>query len=143
MGLPLDRLTAEKWAVEVAGGRQTREGVQSRIMGLARGRWQYDPEVLEYIEGGGTAADYFAIHRNIIAETLELSPDSIDLFNDHRYRDITQMYDKEAKVKRSMTTGEVQQWARNQDAFKNTRAYGEESSSVAGDLLVEFGAIAR
>jgi hypothetical protein len=141
-GLPLSRLSAEKWALDVAAGSATEDTIRARVQGLARGRWQNDPEVLAHIEAGGTADEYFAIHRDTIADILELAPDSIDLFNDGKYAAITQTYDPVAKQKRSMTIGEVAQWARNQDAYKGTRQYKQQDATYQTALLHEFGAVA-
>ena len=142
MGLPLDNRTAQKWALDVAAGRETGDGVKAKITALAKGRWLNDPEVLAHITSGGTAADYFAIHRNTIADILELSPDSIDLFNDPRYASVLQMYDSKTEKKRSMTLGEVAQWARDRPEFSNTRRYKQEDAQFTTGLLNTFGAIA-
>lgn len=141
-GLPLSMDTARQWALDVAAGRDTDQGVQAKITALAKGRWQNDPDVLKHIEGGGTAADYFRPYQDAIANVLELNPESVDLINDPKYAAVAGFYDPAAKVKRSMTLGEAMDWARHQPQYASTHNYHAQAANFATSLLREFGAIA-
>lgn len=136
-GLPLDLPTAQKWALDIAAGRETPDGVKAKIQAYAMSRWQNDPDVLRTIQNGGTAADYFAPYRSVIAQTLELAPDAVDIFNDPRFAQVTQIADPKTGQKRSMTLGETITWARNRPEFRNTRQF-QETQSEKGMRVLSF-----
>jgi hypothetical protein len=139
-GLPLSQVTAQQWALDVAAGRETMDGINAKITALAKSRWQNDPDVLKTIENGGTAADYFQPYNDVVANTLELNPQAVDVMNDPKYSSILQYFDPATKEKRSMTLGEVMSWARHQDAFKNTRQYQQGAGDLRSNLTRFFGA---
>lgn len=141
-GLPLSQQTAQQWALDIAAGRETQDGVNAKITALAKSRWQNDADVLKTIENGGTAADYFQPYGDTIASILALNPQAVDVMNDPRYREVLQTYDPTTKEKRSMTLGEVINWARHQDEFKGTREYKSTEAEMDANLNRFFNTVA-
>jgi len=141
-GVPVPRASVEDWAMRVTEGTATRETFTQYVVNLAKAQWLHDPDVIKAMDQGVSPSQFFAPHVARIAETLELSPGQIDLFNDPKYASITQMYDPEVKTRRSMTLGEVAQWARDQEEYANTRAYKEQDAAFTMKMAKTFGAVA-
>lgn len=132
--VPLDRKTAEEWAVRILNGDATEETFSSYVTTLARGQWAGDEGMLDAIDAGVTPVQYFAPHREIIASTLELNPADVD-FNDPRYRDVFQIVDPTTGKRRTMTLGEVTQWARARPEFAKTTEYRQTDASFQRGLI--------
>lgn len=137
-GLPLSRQTAEQWALDVAAGRDTTEGIRSRLTDLAKDRWRHDPNVLGAIAEGRTAADHFSAYRDKIAQTLELHPDDVDLLNDTRWKDYLETVGEDGK-KRPTTWGEMVDKARHDPRAKNTTWWRQEKAATAVGVLRFLG----
>lgn len=137
--IPMDRRSLEDWSVKILNGQASEEQFRSYVANLAKGQWRNDPDVVAAMDAGTSPAEFFAPHRNLIAQTLELNPEAIDL-TDARYREVTQFHD--GKQRRSMTLGEVTEWARSQDAFKNTREYQAKEDGMAVNMLRFMGEVA-
>lgn len=137
-GIPISRQTAEDLALRVQEGSESLESIKGELQGKARGLWQNDPDVLRAIENGRTPADYFEGHRQIIADTLELNPEAVDVLNDRRWREVAQFWDGERR--RSMTLREVTDWARDQEEFADTREYKSTEAELGLGLSRFVGA---
>jgi hypothetical protein len=138
--VPIDRKTLEDWSLKILSGQASAEQFQAYVTNLAKGQFT-DPDVQAAIDSGVAPAQYFAPHRSIIADTLELDPYSVDLM-DPKYRDVMQTVDPKTGKRRPMTLGEVTQWARNRPEFARTRAYKQNESEVGSNLLKFFDAVA-
>lgn len=138
--VPLTARQAWQWGRRIAGGLSTIDAVEGQVRMLAALRY---PHLRKELSRGVTPAQFFAPHRNAIAETLEMSPDGIDFMNDNRWRAITTFRDPKTKKTRPMTVTEAARYARMQPAWSRTdNAW--KSVTEAGDAVLQiFGEVAR
>jgi hypothetical protein len=138
--IPMARQTAEEWALKMLDGTSSQERFTSYVTQLARGRYGYDPIVLQGLDNGLTVEEIFAPHRQEIAGTLEINPNEIDFLNP-KWGAVTEFVDDKG-ARRSMTLSEVGRWARGQEAYKKTDQANEQGAQLADSLLRTFGEIA-
>lgn len=138
--VPMTTQDLERWALDIQAGKATAEQFQSEMAWNAKHLFQ-DPNVQKAIDEGRTPDQIFAPVRNIIAQTLELAPDQVDLMSP-RYRDVLQVRDEKAGITRPMTLGEATKWARDQDAFRETREYKSTEANLSVQLARSMGALA-
>lgn len=132
---PVDRQTAERWAVRAFRTGEDIETVwRSYLAGIAAPRFGIDAT------SGVTPADVMAPVRMAIAENLELDPEAID-FTSRQYGDVLQVETSDGRY-RPMTAHEATTWARSQDQFRNTQIAEDETATVAQTLAKTFGKIA-
>jgi hypothetical protein len=140
-GLTLARTTLEEWTMKIMQGQTSEEGFTNYLAGRARELYNNDPDLVSAIDGGISPKAFFDAHRQAIASALELSPEQVDLFNDPRWRDVTQHYDPALNGgkggRRSMTVGEAAQMARNRPEYTKTAAY-RQTQAQAGQELAAF-----
>lgn len=140
--VPLAKADLGDWALKIMDGSETMDSFTAYVMDMSRGRFSNDQDVLGAIDRGISPDRFFSPIRNEIANVLEMNPESVDLFGDPRFSAVTQFFDPEAKMRRSMTLYETRQWARNQDEYKHTDQYQQQDASMTDALLRTFGAIA-
>jgi hypothetical protein len=131
---PIDRQTAERWAVRAYRTGEDIEGAFRSYMGTIAGtRFGIDRD------SGITPADVMAPARAAIAEQLEQNPEAID-FLDHKYSDVLQVETSDGKF-RPMTAHEASTWARSQDEFKTTQKAQDSTATVVEQMAKTFGKV--
>lgn len=137
-GLPLSDQLRDDYARGLAGGRLTMETIKARVQS-----WAIDmfPHLKQQIEGGQTVRELAEPYRQSIARILELSPDSIDMVNDPRWRQALEYIDEKGQH-RMMTQTEIMRFARQQEEWKHTQNYRDQSSGLGETLLRTFGQVA-
>jgi hypothetical protein len=138
-GLPMSRQTAEEWATQMQLGVMNEDGFENYLRDQTRFWWADHPNVIKFVEGGGTPADYFSPLKDTIADTLELNPADIDVF-DPQWRQVTDFVD-EAGARRSMTPNEARKFAMKDDRVKQTQWYQQTKTNWAGTLGRTFDVI--
>ena len=138
-GVPLTRASAESWSLRIQEGTANPEAFQGWLTSTAKGRWDQDPQVLSFIEGGGEVSDYFSSHAQVIADLLELNPDAVDIVNDPKFMEVTQFFD--GKQRRSMTLREASDWARKRPEYAQTRAYKSTEAQLGMRMADFFGQV--
>lgn len=136
--VPMNRQDLEQWAIRIIEGTASEETFRSWMTGMAVGRFAGDPTVLAAIERGITPSQYFSSHRQMVANSLEIAPDQIDLLNDPRFSQILDVGDKDGN-RRSMSLSEVAQWARKQPEWQRTRQANEQGADLARLLTESMG----
>lgn len=132
--VPLNRQDAEKWAIEIYGGTKTKEQYEAYLQSLAQGRFG------DVIGQGMTPGQYMAPIRNIIADTLELSPADVNLL-DQKWNEVLQHEDGKGFT-RPMTLSEATAWARKRPEFRYTKSAGDDAAQLAEQIAQKFGAVA-
>lgn len=138
--VPMARQDLERWALDIQAGKATEEQFRGEMTWHAKDLFK-DPNIHASIESGRTPDQIFAPIRNVIADTLELAPDQVDLMAP-RFRDVLQVRDDKAGVTRPMTIGEATKWARDQDAFRDTREYKATEAQIQMQLARSLGVVA-
>ena len=131
---PIDRQTAERWAIKaVRTGQDVEASFRDYMASISSGRFGIDPN------SGITGADMLSPVRMAIAESLEINPDTIDLLAPE-YADVMQVEAKDGSF-RPMTASEAMKWARSQESFKGTSTAEKASSGFSELLLKTFGKV--
>lgn len=132
--VPMDRMTAEKMAVDIYSGAKTEEQVKAYLARMGAARFPG----LE--ESGFTPGEYMAPIRSAIAEALELQPGDVDLL-DKRFSSVLEHQGTDGKL-RPMTVSEAQMWARSQDQYRTTKGALDEAAAFAEQITKTFGKVA-
>lgn len=132
--VPMDRMTAEKMAVDIYSGAKTEEQVKAYLARLGAARFPG----LE--ESGFTPGEYMSPIRATIAEALELQPGDVDLL-DKRFSKVLEYQGTDGKL-RPMTVSEAQTWARSQDQYRTTKGALDEAAAFAEQITKTFGKVA-
>lgn len=134
----LPKSDARRWGIAMALGQKTQEDYLSYIQGRAISKYSHLSAALS---SGKTMEDLFSGHKQVLAEELELDPDSIDLSNS-RWTKFIDHYDNELKKHRPYTLSEVRREARRDPRFWNTANGKSMSAGLGSYLLNTFGKVA-
>lgn len=140
-GITMARGTLEEWSLKIEQGQASEDSFKAYVTNMARGVWQNDADLQRALDSGITPDAYFDPYRQTIAGVLGLSPDQVDIFNDPRWKQVTQVFDPRMEGgkggTRTMTLAETAQFARDQPEYKDTMAY-KESDASTGVQLAQF-----
>lgn len=126
----LDDATSADYARRIARQEMTLDGARAVFAAQARSRFGNDPDLAKVLDEGVTPADFFSQHRSVIANTLEVAPESIDFVGDQRWWDVLSHADENGKV-RPMTLTEAARFARGDARYAGT--------SQANQLMADTG----
>lgn len=135
--MPLSDRDAYDLARKAFAGDVSLEGLAVTWGHHARTR---SPALAQAIDAGQTPAEYFAPIRGAVASELEISADTIDLF-DPQWSQLLGVEDGKGGT-RLMSIGEAQLFARSRPEWRKTRRANDEESNLTRTLLREMGAIA-
>lgn len=114
----------------------TREGVEQRMRLEAMKRYGHMEDELKR---GLTVRQILQPMTNTVAQTLEMSPDQLDL-SDPRWRPLLEHTDQDGNT-RTMTTAEADRWARMQPEFAKTKTARDEVYDVSSRIIESMGKI--
>lgn len=138
--IPVTAKQAWQWARRIIGGAATIEAVQQQFGLLAAVRY---PHLVNELGRGITPAQFFAPHRNAIAQVLEISPDDIDFLNDRKWRAVVSFKDPATRKTRAMTVTEAARFARMQPEWARTDNAWKAVTDVGDAILQIFGEVSR
>lgn len=132
--------TLQNWALAMATGKLTEDGIRSNIVNMAKQR--LDPrgenKVLRAaLDQGLTVRDAYQGVIQTVAGELEMDPSRVDLTNNF-YGQLLD-YQDDKGVQRPMTQTEAIQWARKQGAWQETGKAKETYSGLANAMTAKFG----
>lgn len=133
--LPMSNADAYKWGDWVARGMRTEQDLQIELQNRAISRYRH---LAQELSAGNTMEDIFAGHRALIAQELELAPDSID-FTKGQWAKVIGVPDPNGKGVRSMTLSETQTLARQDNRWWATSNGREADAGMANFVLKMFG----
>jgi hypothetical protein len=113
----VDDASAADWARKIASGEMTVEGLSNLWAQQARAQFGNNPEVLAAMDKGFTPADFYSQHQQILAETLEMSPEAIDFMGEDFGDVIQTVVDPITHKQRAMTWTEARQRGRDDDRY--------------------------
>lgn len=126
--------TAQNYAMRIASGELTQEGVASIMRKQAKARFGY---LSEEIDQGVSVRDYFQPIRDTIARELEMAPEAIDMM-DPRWLSMMEKTGEDGKL-RAANTNEVMLSARQQSEWKGTRGAQEMVANMSSLIAQTFG----
>lgn len=110
----------EDLAVKITKGEYSTDQFVALLKQQAKGLFAYDKNLMQQIDNGVTPETLFATHRQVLANELEVSADSID-FLDSKFHPILNHIDAKTGANRSMTVNETLQLARRLPQYEKTR----------------------
>lgn len=128
---------AQEFAIRVAEGSLSREGVESLLRNEAKSRFTW---LAPQIDAGMTPGDLFGATRNAVAQELEIDPNQIDL-NDSNWSILTSPV-VDGSTTRSMNFYEAQRWARQRPEWRLTDRANRQASELGLNLLKTMGVLA-
>ena len=126
-GLPISDDTAASLAKQLVTGELDEYGLMGMLVDQTKARY---PQMAGLLDQGITPKDYFAPIKETVAKTLELNPESIDIF-DPKYSSVL-----------NMPLYEVQKWARSQNEWRYTDQANQQANQVADYISRTFGKVA-
>lgn len=126
---------AHSWGDKIARGLRTMDDLQADLQRRAASKY---PHLAAQLNAGQTMDQIFAGHKAIIAEELELAPESIDLARS-RWSKVTGIYDAKQKQHRPMTLYETKVMAREDPRFWRTQHGQQEDAQMASFMAQTFG----
>lgn len=130
----LSETTARNYAERIARGELTEEGVVSIFQQQAKARFSY---MSDLIDTGVTPNDYFAPSRDVIASTLEVGADTIDMM-DPKWLGVLEVRGDDGQL-RAATMNEAMLAARKRPEWADTRNAQELTASMVSGLAQAFG----
>lgn len=127
----------KKWGVDLALGLKTEEDMKRDLTLRAI---SYYPHLKEQLNQGYTMSQLFDGHRQVIAEELELDPESIQFrLTKGQWGKVLKYYDPKLKKDRALTTSETRTLARQDPRFWNTSNGRQMGAGMSQFLLEKFG----
>jgi len=126
--------TAQTYAERIASGELTMAGVQSIMQRQARARFGW---MGDQIDQGVAPADYFRPMQEIIAQELEVAPETINLM-DPKWLRMVEVAGDDGQL-RGATMEEARLSARRDPSSSNTKGGREFAASAAAMLGDVFG----
>jgi hypothetical protein len=126
--------TARQYAVAIASGEMSLQGVQSAMQAHAKTRWGW---MADMIDQGVAPADYFAPVRDTIARELELTPDAVNLM-DSKWLSLVETSGEDGKP-RAATLNEARLAARKDPLYAQTSSAQELATQAARAIGEVFG----
>lgn len=124
-------------AVRIATGEDSIDGwTQSTLIPQAMSRFN-SPALRDAVAKGTTLAEFFEPARQLLAQTLELAPDSVNLM-DPRWSRVLESDDGKGNL-RPMTLSEVAKFARSQSEWWDTRQAKQSEAELANFLETKTG----
>lgn len=130
----------DNWAMMIASGRMTEEGIRAMFVEMAKRR--VDPhnenaELRRALDSGLTVRDTYASVISAVAGELELDESAIDLSSGHWGKLLD--FEDEKGRQRPMTQTEAIGWARNQSSWQKTNTAKESYAGLADAMTAKWG----
>ena len=136
-GVNLPRETANKYAVQIANGSLTVEDMQRRLRSSAAG---LAPGFAKELEGGMDLYDLATPYMQSMAQTLEMNPSDIDLFNPTIRKALGSSGDKDGKPG-STPLWQFEQELRQDPRYMKTQKAQDSTMAVGHQVLRDMGLV--
>lgn len=132
--IPLSKDEQYKWGVELAIGTKDEQALRAYLSEKSASLY---PHLKELLANGASMEDIFSGHRAVIAQELELAPETIDFTK--QWKKVLHQVDPQTQKPRPMTLHEAQTLARQDDRWWHTSGGKEVDAGMANALLKMFG----
>ena len=126
------------WAKQIARGEMEEESIVAGLRDRAKAQYYW---LAPAIDQGVTLKEYFQPHRETIAKLMEVSADSIDFMNNPKWNKVVRNVLPDQQGVREMNLGEVEEYVRQQDEWKNTKNAKSSANGAVAAIGRIFGAI--
>jgi hypothetical protein len=126
--------TAQNYAMRIAAGELTEEGVASIMRDQAKGRFGW---MASQLDQGVTVKQYLNPIRDVIARELGMEAEAVDIM-DPKWLKLVEVRDEKGNM-RAATLDEAQLAARKQPEWANSRNSQEMTTSMMTNLKQIFG----
>lgn len=129
--------TKNDFTRQYAMGAIDEKAIENYFLVQAKSRRPY---LAEQLDQGITTRNYFAPYIEQTAKLLEISPGEIDLLDNPRYAQMTEMAGADGKI-RPMTLYEAGRYIRGLDDFKQTQQANAQGANYSEAILRTFGEV--
>jgi len=136
----VSQATLTNWAMEMAQGRMTEEGIRAQFVDMAKRRVDPRGENLQLqraLDSGLTVREAYQGVIETVARELEMDPSGIDLTSGHWGKLLD--FEDDKGVQRVMTQTEALRWARSQGAWQETNTSREAYAGLANAMTAKWG----
>jgi len=132
--IPMTDKEATDWGIDMALGLKDENALKAALSKKSASLY---PHLKELLNGGASMDDIFSGHRALIAQELELSPETIDFTKD--YKKVLYQVDPQTQKPRPMTLHETQTLARQDNRWWDTAGGRKADAGMANTMLKMFG----
>ena len=126
------------WAKKIARGEMEEESIVASVRDRAKAQYYW---LAPAIDQGVTLKEYFQPHRETIAKLMEVSAESVDFINNPKWNKVVRNVLPEQQGVREMNLGEVEEYVRQQEEWKNTKNAKTTANGAVAAIGRIFGAI--
>jgi antitoxin component of RelBE/YafQ-DinJ toxin-antitoxin module len=138
MAMPTSPASLRSYALQIATGRATLEGVRAWITQTAKERYKNNSAVQTALANGLTVQDAMAPTIQRVADELEIPPERFSLLRG-RGAQILNYRDPDTREVRAMTDYEAVEFARSQPEWRRTRNGRNEATEYATAITEYMG----
>jgi hypothetical protein len=138
MAMPTSSQSLRSYAIQIATGRSTLEGVRSWIRQTAQERFRNNSAIQTALQNGLTVQDAMAPTIQRVADELEIPPERFSLLRG-RGAQIVNYRDPDTKEFRAMTDHEAVEFARSQPEWRRTRNGRNQATEYATAIAQHMG----
>lgn len=139
MGLNLPGNTLKNYAIRIAKGDLTLDGVKAQFTASAKARYKNNSSIIRTLDAGGTVMDAMQPVFSRVAEELELGDTTgFDLAKGWG-KELLNYRDPATKEWRAMNEWEASEWARRQPRWLKTRNGRDSASEAAAAISTAMG----
>ncbi|MDQ3223726.1 MAG: hypothetical protein M3Q75_09700, partial [Gemmatimonadota bacterium] len=136
--LNLSDSASRNWARQIVAGNMDAAGFLEYAQRMASSR---HPNAAAAIARGVSLEDYVEPYRQLIAQTYELSPESVD-FTDPQFAFVLDgATDPQSGERGMLSLSEAATYLRSQEAYKGTEAFSKQAADLNEFLLKSFGQV--
>lgn len=135
----IDNPTLLYWSQEINSGRQTIENFQNMVKQQMKGLF---PNLAGMMDSGMTFKQIIEPYRQILSKEFDgRNVEDFDFMGDAKWRHIIDYVDPKDGTHRTMSMQELQNYARSQPEWRNTKNAKDQVSQIGEQLLQSFGAV--
>lgn len=136
----VDNPTLLYWSKEINSGRQTIENFENSVRQQMKDLF---PNLAGQMDSGMTFKQIVDPYRQVLSKEFDgRSLEDFDFMGDPKWRHVIDYVDEKTGVHRTMSMRELQQYAREQPEWRNTRNAKEQVAQIGEQLLSSFGEVA-
>lgn len=129
---------AINWGINMATGRMTEDDLRQQMSARAASRYAQNKSLVKSLNEGASMRDLFDGHIQLIADTLEIDPDLIDL-SKGRWSKVVDSVDQETGDHYSLNLGDTEVLAKRDDRYWGTKQGKASAAGLTQMIYKSFG----
>lgn len=135
--IALSDADVKDWTLKISSGQYTEYNLAAQLQSWSKAMY---PQFAKQLDSGLTMADIAAPYRSRIAQTLEISPDQVNLATDPRWKRVLNHQNPDGSLaNRPMTDYETDQYVRSLPEFRPTRQARTAAAELGELITVQMG----